>query len=804
MKIAWSQLVKEVEGTELCHHSEVMITRLGYDSRLISLWEGLLFVALKSARADGHDFIPELYARGVRCFVVERPIEVKAYPEANIFLTPSSRACLQDLGRWAVAHHPIPLIAITGSNAKTLVKEWLATLLSEKFVVAKSPRSFNSQIGVPLSVWDLSAHHQIGIFEAGISQQGEMEHLEKILQPSIGIFTNIGEAHDQGFKDLANKIAEKAKLFVGTQQIICRRDHAEVFDYLKGLYPNRIFDWSTTDPQACFYYALSKNSVSLQYQGAWYVFQFPFSFEIWIENALHALTAALLCGLDQATLQQGLDKLKPLEMRLEIKKGIDNCYLIDDTYNNDFQGLTVALDFLKQQKQRQNKTVILTDIQQSGLTDAHLYKKVNELLVSQKINRLFTIGKQIAVFQDQFEIPVISYLTVADFLSNQPNFQDEMILVKGARKFALERIIHRLEAKKHRTQLEIRLEGIVQNLNQYKQRLSEKTKIMVMVKAFGYGGGSLEIANVLQFHHIDYLGVAYLDEAIALRKNGIETPIMVMNPDLDQLEIFCDYQLEPEIYNMAGLKQVMSLASKPKIHLKIDTGMHRLGFDPSEVNEIKGLLSEGAVEVAGIFTHFSMADLPLEDDFTHNQVRIFEQSYGALTMGGSHQPLKYACNSSAMVRFPEYQFDMVRLGIGLYGFDPSGSMNLAPVSVLKTRISQIKTVKKGEYIGYGTDGRADRNATIAIVPIGYADGYARVFGKGRGFMGLHDHQVPTIGNICMDMTMLDVTGISCFEGDTVVVFGEKPTIEDLAEWAQTIPYEILTSVSQRVSRIFIG
>jgi alanine racemase len=325
-----------------------------------------------------------------------------------------------------------------------------------------------------------------------------------------------------------------------------------------------------------------------------------------------------------------------------------------------------------------------------------------------------------------------------------------------------------------------------------------------MVKAFGYGGGSLEIANVLQFHHIDYLGVAYLDEAIALRKNGIETPIMVMNPDLDQLEIFYDYQLEPEIYNMAGLKQVMTLASKPKIHLKIDTGMHRLGFDPSEVNEIKDLLSEGAVEVAGIFTHFSMADLPSEDDFTHNQAHIFEQTYRQLTMGLSHQPLKYACNSSAIVRFSEYQFDMVRLGIGLYGFDPSGIMNLAAVSVLKTRISQIKTVKKGAYIGYGTAGRADRETTIAIVPIGYADGYSRVFGKGRGFMGLHDHQAPTIGNICMDMTILDVTGISCIEGDTVVIFGEKPTIEDLAEWAQTIPYEILTSISQRVSRIFIG
>ncbi len=804
MKITWSQLVKKSEGKELCKYSDVLITRLGYDSRLISLCEGLLFVALKSSRADGHDFIPELYARGVYCFVVERPIDVNLYPKANIFLARSSRACLQDLGRWAVAHYPIPLIAITGSNAKTLVKEWLATLLSEKFVVAKSPQSFNSQIGVPLSVWDLSGHHQIGIFEAGISQQGEMEHLEKILQPSMGIFTNIGEAHDYGFKDLANKIDEKAKLFSGTQQIICRRDHDEVFDHLKELYPDRIFDWSTTDSKAYFYYSLSKSKVSLQYQGVWYVFQFPFSFQIWIENALHAVTAALLCGLDQATLQKGLDKLKPLEMRLEIKKGINNCYLIDDTYNNDFQGLTVALDFLKQQKQRQNKTVILTDIQQSGLTDTHLYKKVNELLVSHQINRLFTIGEQISVFQDQFEIPTIAYVSVADFLLNQPNFQAEMILVKGARKFALEQIIHRLEAKKHRTQLEIRLEGIVQNLNQYRQRLSEKTKIMVMVKAFGYGGGSLEIANLLQFHHIDYLGVAYLDEAIALRKNGIETPIMVMNPDLEQLDNFYDYQLEPEIYNMAGLKQILTLASKPKIHLKIDTGMHRLGFAPSEAYEIKSLLSEGTVEVAGIFTHFSMADLPLEDDFTHNQARIFKQTYDTLTKGVSDLPLKFACNSSAIVRFPQYQFDMVRLGIGLYGFDPSRSMNLTQVSVLKTRISQIKTVKKGEYIGYGTVGRADRDATIAIVPIGYADGYNRVFGRGNGFMGLHDDQVPTIGNICMDMTMLDVTGLSCSEGDKVVVFGENPTIENLAEWAQTIPYEILTSVSQRVSRIFIG
>ena len=804
MKILWSQLVKKIEGKELCKHSDVMITRLGYDSRLISLFEGLLFVAMIGPRVDGHCFISELYNRGVRCFVVEKSIDVNLYPKANIFLTISSRACLQSLGRWAVAYNPIPLIAITGSNAKTSVKEWLATLLSEKFVVAKSPQSFNSQIGVPLSVWDLSEHHQIGVFEAGISQQGEMEYLQKILQPTIGIFTNIGEAHDQGFKDLANKIDEKAKLFVGTKQIICRRDHYEVFDHLKGLYRDRIFDWSTMDPEACFYYKLSKNKASLQYKGVWYTFQLPFSFQIWIENVLHALTAGLLCGLNQKILQKGLDKLKTLEMRLEIKKGINGCYLIDDTYNNDFQGLTVALDFLKQQKQRQIKTVILTDIQQSGLTDSHLYQKVNELLVSQKINRLFTIGKQIAGFQNHFEIPTTAYLTLTDFLSKLPNFQDEMILVKGARKFSLERIVDRLEAKKHRTQLEIRLEGIVQNLNQYKQRLSEKTKIMVMVKAFGYGGGSLEIANVLQFHHVDYLGVAYLDEAIALRKNGIETPIMVMNPDLDQLEIFSDYHLEPEIYNLASLKQVLTLVSKPKIHLKIDTGMHRLGFDPGDAYEIKRLLAAGTIEVAGIFTHFSMAELPLKDNFTHNQGQIFKQIYDILTEGQSHQPLKYACNSSAIIRFPEYQFDMVRLGIGLYGFDPSGSMNLAQVSVLKTRISQIKTVKKGEYIGYGTDGRVNRHTTIAIVPIGYADGYGRVFGKGRGFMGLHDNKVPTIGNICMDMTMLDVTGLNCSEGDRVVVFGENPSIENLAEWAQTIPYEILTGISERVSRIFIG
>ncbi len=804
MKILWSQLVKKSEGKELCRHSDAMITRLGYDSRLISLCEGLLFLAMTGSRADGHYFISELYTRGVRCFVVERSIDVNLYPKANIFLTASSRAYLQDLGRWAVANNPIPLIAITGSNAKTMVKEWLAALLSEKFVVAKSPQSFNSQIGVPLSVWDLSAHHQIGVFEAGISKQGEMEYLQKILQPTMGIFTNIGEAHDHGFKNLANKIDEKAKLFVGAQQIICRRDHYEIFDHLKELYPDRIFDWSTTDSKACFYYALSKNKVSLQYRGVWYTFQFPFSFQIWIENALHALTVGILCGLNQDILQKGLDKLKTLEMRLEIKRGINGCYLIDDTYNNDFQGLNVALDFLKQQKQRQIKTVILTDIQQSGLTDAHLYQKVNELLVSQKINRLFTIGKQIAGFQNNFEIPTIAYLTLSDFLLNPPKFQDEMILVKGARKFSLERIIDRLEAKKHRTQLEIRLEGIVQNLNQYKQKLSEKTKIMVMVKAFGYGGGSLEIANVLQFHHIDYLGVAYLDEAIALRKNGIETPIMVMNPDLDQLEIFRDYNLEPEIYNLAGLKKVLTLVSKPKIHLKIDTGMHRLGFDPSEVYEIKRLLSVGTVEVAGIFTHFSMADMPLEDNFTHKQGQIFKQTYDILTEGQISKPLKYACNSTAIVRFPEYQFDMVRLGIGLYGFDPSGSMKLAQVSVLKTRISQIKKVKKGDHVGYGTDGRAKRDVTIAIVPIGYADGYGRIFGRGRGFMDLNNHNVPTIGNICMDMTMLDVTGLNCSEGDRVIVFGENPTIENLAEWAQTIPYEILTSISERVSRIFIG
>ena len=804
MKLTWSTFTQNVSGKEIAKSSDSIIRELCYDSRLAASQDDLLFFAIKSERGNGHDFIPALYDKGVRCFVVEQLLEIGHYPGANFLLVHASIKCLQELGQYIVSQHKIPIVGITGSNGKTYVKEWLSTLLSEKMIVAKSPKSYNSQIGVPLSVWQLDTHHQVGVFEVGISQEGEMNALAQILRPDIGIFTNIGHAHDLGFTSLDQKILEKAKLFTNTRHIICSRSHQKIFDYLKQTFPNALVDWSTSDPQARFFYSLTGTTAKVYYAQQTYHFQLPFSFDIWIENALHAITAAIISGLSEKEIQVGLNKLKSMEMRLEIKNGLDNCYLIDDTYNNDLQGLSVALDFLKQQLQRGKKTLILSDIQQSGMSDQVLYQAINQLLVGNQINKLITIGLRIAQFKELFETPTISFDSVEAFLTNPPSFRDEMILVKGARKFALERIIGVLEAKKHRTQLEIRLESIINNLNQYKNLLTGNTKIMAMVKAFGYGGGSLEIANLLQYHRIDYLGVAYLDEAIQLRTNGIKTPIMVMNPHLEQLDSYGPFGLEPEIYNLAGLKKVLSLDNPPHIHLKIDTGMHRLGFSLEEVPLILSLIEGNSVNIAGIFTHFSSADLRSADDFTRQQAAQFELAYHQLTKHLYEKPLKYAANSTAVVRFPEYHFDMVRIGIGLYGFDPSKSLNLVAISTLKTRISQIKEVKKGDSIGYGRGCIADRNLRIATVPIGYADGYSRVLGNGHGRMKVANQLVDTIGNICMDMTMLNVTDVPCEEGETVIVFGEAPTIEDLAHWANTIPYEILTNVSQRVNRIFIA
>ncbi|MFY0685864.1 MAG: bifunctional UDP-N-acetylmuramoyl-tripeptide:D-alanyl-D-alanine ligase/alanine racemase [Cyclobacteriaceae bacterium] len=797
----WSEIV-ELVGNGGSEESDAEIKWLATDSRLITDPSSTLFFAIRGAHRDGHDFIAELIQQGVRHYIVEKPI--LTHLKVNYLQVSSVISALQQIAQAKRERSSIPIVGITGSNGKTSIKEWLSLVLSEQHAVAKSPKSYNSQIGVPLSVWQLGQGHDFGVFEAGISLPGEMDNLNKVIQPTMGIFSNIGFAHDEGFESRIQKIREKALLFQGSEKVICCKDHLEVYEVLKASYPDNLISWSSSDEDCKYYCAVNDSLISFVKQKL--QFHLPFDFPIWQENALHTIVAALELGIEPVLIQEVISKLKPVGMRLEIKQGINGTYLIDDTYNNDLHALKVALDFLKQQKQHQRRTLILTDIYQSGLSPAELYGQVNNWLYENEIDRLIGIGPHISSTQLDWKVPITSFFqSVDDLLDHLPDFGSEMILVKGARTFRLERFTELLEQKHHQTHLEVNFEAIVHNLSCYRKLLNPSTQLMVMVKAFAYGGGSLEIANLLQFHGVDYLGVAYVDEAIRLRKSGITTPIMVMNVDPDQFEKCVKWFLEPEIYGFRQLDKLSQLSRIPKIHLKLDTGMNRLGFKSNEMGELLSWIKlNDHIEVAGIFSHLSSSDVAQEDEFTNSQISVFEKNSEVLAHSLPNNPIKHLINSSGIVRYLDAQFDMVRLGIGLYGYDPVQALDLKPTSQLKTYVSQVKVVESGESIGYNRKGRADKQKQIATIPIGYADGYLRVFGNGNGKLLVKGKLAPTIGNICMDMCMIDVTGLDVEEGDEVIVFGELPSIQDLAKWADTIPYEVLTNVGQRVKRIYLS
>ena len=779
------------------------VQQLVTDSRLLRHAESSLFFAISGNQHDGHDYIRSLSEKGVSYFVGERQINIEnsGFHYLQVRSTPEA---LQKIAQFHRQKFDIPVVGITGSNGKTTVKEWLSIILGKKYRVVKSPKSYNSQIGVPHSVWQINKNHEAAIVETGISKKGEMAKLFEIVTPTIGIFTTIGPAHDEGFRDRAEKIREKSLLFQSCGKIVFCEDHHDIRDHLRETYPDQGVSWSTTDLGADLYFYPFRKGYAIDFEGDRYYFRLPFSFDIWLENVFHVITVSLLMGCEPYQIQEGLYELEPIPMRLEVKEGINSSFLIDDTYNNDLQGLTVALDFLKQQQQKSKKTLILSDLLQTGISHSHLYREVDELLSQHNITRLIAIGPDLRDRKDQFSLPVTAYPTTSDFLSHPPSFGHEMILIKGARKFELEKVVSYLEIKNHRTILEVNFESIVHNLNTFRSYLKPDTKLMVMVKAFAYGGGSLEIANLLQFHQVDYLGVAYTDEAVALRKNGVTLPLMVMNPEFGEASLLSEYNLEPEVYNLMGLKRLVKLEDPPAVHLKIETGMNRLGFTDEQLPELLRFLKDNNLRVAGIFTHFSSADDPSEDDYTRNQGQLFEKQIKKILDVLGYRPLIHAVNTAGIIRWEKYHYDMVRLGIGLYGHDSSGTIDLRPISTLRSKISQVKEVKKGGTIGYGRAGKADEDKRIAIVPIGYADGYLRLFSQGKGKMLVNGKLVPTIGNVCMDMTMLDISNVFAEEGDEVTIFGEDPTIRDLAEWAGTIPYEILTNISHRVKRIYLS
>jgi alanine racemase len=792
---------------------QATIRKLLTDSRTVIDPEGSLFFAVRAQR-DGHHFIVNAYENGVRNFVISDPAYASSYPDANFLIVNDVLKSLQDLAAYNRKASDLKVIAITGSNGKTIVKEWLYQLLAADFNIIRSPKSFNSQIGVPLSVWQITPDHSLGIFEAGISTKEEMQPLANIILPNIGILTNINEAHAEGFETKAEKLNEKLKLFQEVDLFIYAPEYIEGIA-IENLPGKTKFSWSTTLPADLHISFIEpiegKNYIRATYLEKEIECLIPFSDKASIENGIICWATLLAMGYTPEEADLRLEKLTPISMRLELINGIENCSVIDDSYSADISSLAIALDFLNQQNQHPKKTLILSDIYETGKSNDVLYAEIAALLAQKNLNRLIGIGPYIASFAAKFTIEAEFYESIQAFIDQLPaiHFANETILVKGARRFEFGRISKLLTQKIHDTVLEINLNALSSNLQFYRSRLNPGVKVMAMVKAFSYGSGSFEIANLLQYHKVDYLAVAYADEGIALRKAGISLPILVMSPEPSAFEAMVNHQLEPEIYNTNILKSFLNFlpayTTDFPIHIKLDTGMHRLGFEKTDLPALLEVIKDNtSVKIVSIFTHLVASDDAKHDGFTGHQLSEFSDLYEEISQVLAYKPIQHVLNTSGITRWPKAQLDMVRIGIGLYGFDSALEANkgLQTVAILKTTVTQVKELKPGETVGYNRKGIMPNGGRIVTVKIGYADGYNRNFGNGVGKMSINGKLVPTIGSICMDMCMLDVSGLNVKTGDEVLVFDAKHTIVDLANEIDTIPYEILTNISQRVKRVY--
>lgn len=786
--------IASIINGELVKKNKSPIIHLLFDSRKIISPDSSLFFAIKGSRKNGHQYISDLYTKGVKNFVVSDRIDHEKYPEANFIKVNDTLDALQTLAAYHRRQFSIPVIGITGSNGKTIVKEWLYQLLQDDYNIIRSPKSYNSQIGVPVSVWQMSGQHTLGIFEAGISKPGEMENLEKIIQPTIGILTNIGEAHGEGFLSKEHKEKEKRILF----------RNAKLPDTLSILEKKQ--DTSGTTIVAKREPSDSKSiSISI-----------PFFDEASVQNAITCWQLMLMLGYDNEVIAKRMENLLPVNMRLEHKKGINGSSIINDSYSADLSSFEIALHFLEQQSGGSKKTVILSDFLQSATSFNELFDQILNELKKYKINRLIGVGEHISsYFQSRsvMDLQIDTFLSTEDFISHfrLSTLRDEFILVKGARIFGFERIVRLLEQKVHETVLEVNLTAIVHNLKEYQKNLGARTKIMAMVKAFAYGSGGAEIAGILQYHKIDYLGVAYADEGVELRKAGISLPIMVINPEESAFDTIIENDLEPELYSFEMLQAFEKHLKKDDlreypVHLEIETGMNRLGFSEKDIDKLADILSSSSfLKVQSVFSHLAASEEEAQDSFTLQQFKLFEQATEKIQAKIRQTFLKHVSNSAAAIRHPHLQCDMVRLGIGLYGVDSADSkkLNLQTVATLKSTIAQLKYLDKGDTVSYNRKAIIDKETVIATIRVGYADGYPRRLGNGRGYVSIKGKPAPTIGTVCMDMFMVDVTGIpGVKEGDEVIIFGEKPTVSELAEWAETIPYEIMTGISQRVKRVY--
>jgi alanine racemase len=801
------------------------IEHLLLDSRKVYSPLNSLYFALKGPRRDGHQFIAELYKKGVRSFVVSKKQEESVFPEAFFITVNDTLEALQRLAAHHRSKFDFPVIGITGSNGKTIIKEWLYQLLHDEFVITRSPKSYNSQIGVPLSIWQMDDQHTLGIFEAGISQPGEMEKLEKIIQPTIGVLTNIGEAHSEGFANDQQKLDEKLKLFTNCQLIIGRETELSARKDLIAsfAYKPAIVTWGYSAANDLVIKQIDKKAdstiITVCAGSAEKQLSIPFTDDASVENAVTCYLILLQLGSGHEAIAEKMTRLHAVNMRLELKKGVNHCMIINDSYSADLNSLEIALNFLDRQSGDHKKTVILSDMLQTARSDEQLYRYIIDKCKKHQVSRLIGIGEHISktlrhaapVKQGDVEIELHSSTEtyLRHFRSSQ--FKEEIILIKGARVFEFERIVQLLEQKVHQTVLEINLNAIVHNVKVYQKQLKPSTKMMAMVKAFAYGSGGAEIAGILQYHKMDYLGVAYADEGVELRKAGVTLPVMVMNPEETAFESIVEYNLEPDIYSFALLHAFGSfldregLQSYP-IHIEIETGMNRLGFPIDEMEKLAAhLATTSLLKVQTVFSHLAASEDANQDGYTLQQFNKYRSATTQLQQKLSYPFMQHITNSAGIFRLPELQLDMVRLGIGMYGIDSAGTHQflLQPAATLKTTIAQLKYLKAGEAVGYNRKGIVSKDSVIATVRVGYADGYSRKLGNGIGKMWLKGNMVPVIGSICMDMTMIDVTGVqNVREGDEVIVFGKELPIQQLAAWAGTIPYEIMTSISQRVKRVY--
>lgn len=810
-------------GARRFGNAEARIDWLLTDSRSLAFPETTLFFALRTPVGDGHKYIPDLYRRGVRNFVVGTVPEnyETDYPDANFLRVLSPLKALQRLAERHREEYVLPVIGITGSNGKTVVKEWIYQLLMLSMNVTRSPRSYNSQVGVPLSVWLLDERSRIGVFEAGISQPGEMQALRAIIQPTIGVMTNIGPAHQENFSTIQEKCHEKLLLFKDAKVLIYNADEPVVTESVHDFgFGGQLFGWSRKDENATVFVRAieptedGKTRIAYFFNGTAAEYTLPFADEASIQNSITALCVCLYLGLTPADIARRMALLEPVAMRLEVVQGVRGCTLINDAYNSDAAALDIALDFMNRRAKEQaakGRTLILSDIFQTGIPAEELYAKVAEMLKSRGVERLIGVGPAISAAHTLFSIKKSFYPTSEALLESGEldTIHDEIILLKGARNFGFEQIAKALSLRVHETTLDVNLEAIAENLHFYRSFMKPETKLTCMVKASAYGAGSVEIAKTLQERGVDYLAVAVADEGAELRRAGITAGIIVMNPEMSAFGTLFEYELEPEIYSFNLLDALIRAARRQGItdfpvHLKLDTGMHRLGFNPkTDIPVLIDRLShQRALIPRSVFSHFVGADSDGFDDFSEKQFKLFDEASRTLQAAFPHKILRHICNSAGIERFPERHLDMVRLGLGLYGIDPIDNRVLHNVATLRTTILQIRDVPAGDSIGYSRKTVLDRPSRIAAIPIGYADGLNRHLGNRRGYCLVNGQKADYVGNICMDVCMIDVTDIPCREGDSVEIFGDALPVTVLSDLLGTIPYEVLTSVSNRVKRVY--